>query len=191
MREFKVGDTVEVTYSGSESHVAPFNGAIGVITDTAIRYDWSVEFPESDHTGYAFYTNELTLVKPFTKSDLRTGMVVVLRNGEHMFVAMDSTSQDSEGCQGGLLLRNGGWVPLKDYTEDLNVSYTREYDIMEVYSVFANDMLTLVRGHLPLNRELLYKREEVVVVPKVKMTQADIEEVLGYEIEVVSMGEEG
>jgi len=188
MSEFKVGDEVKVTYSGYAVDLVRFKGAVGIITASATRgYDWVVDFPES---SYAFYNHELASVKPFSKSDLKTGMVVVLRSGNHYFAALDCFSEEVE--EDGFLLRNGGWCQLSAYDEDLSNSSGHLFlDIVEVYSVYANDMLTLVRGSLPLKKELLYKREEVVVIPKVKMTQAAIEEALGYEIEVVSMGEEG
>lgn len=64
----------------------------------------------------------------FTKSDLKTGMVVEYRNGSRRLVLRDyqGTGED--------ILIGSGWRSLNDYTEDLADSDDdKDYDIMKVY----------------------------------------------------------
>lgn len=57
-------------------------------------------------------------MKTFTKSDLRTGMYVTLRNGESYYVMLNTGLK-----QGDILIHKCGqlmdWMPLKNYDDNL------------------------------------------------------------------------
>ncbi len=102
------------------------------------------------------------VLEPFTKSDLKTGMRLVYRNGARIVVAGDSTFYTP--------LNRSFFV--RSFTEDLKrdpVNGPSQYDIMEVYAApekFEDLFNFEVRG------ELLFKREEAPVKTE-KQKQAE------------------
>lgn len=104
-----------------------------------------------------------------TKADLKDGMVCRTRNGK-VFIWLD-----------GVLRQTNIWC--SGTNEDLcNEPQCPGYDIIEVYITVGNtlsDMLDVDRFGT-----LIWKREE----PK-KMTVAEIEEILGYPVKIVKVGD--
>lgn len=113
---------------------------------------------------------ELVNTTPFTKADLKPGMVVEYRNGSKaVFI-------------NGIFMEKHGWMPISDYYDDLinvrDLSCSSHYDICRVYNskAFAVDNL-----FKPECLELIWERKEVK-----EMTVAEIEEKLGYKVKVIS-----
>lgn len=54
------------------------------------------------------------------KSDLRTGMLVTLRNNENYYVMLNTgTSGDMEGVLVHRIGQDTGWMSLREYTDDM------------------------------------------------------------------------
>jgi hypothetical protein len=85
----------------------------------------------------------------FTKSDLKTGMTVELRNGGRYVVFLDTCAQENDGRYKDVLIginHEYSWLPLSMYNENLYDGETTEsgWDIVKVfkpchpYGMFAN-----------------------------------------------------
>lgn len=109
------------------------------------------------------------------KKDLKVGMVVEDREGElSMLMPYDNVDYD-------LVLSNrNSWIRFKNFNNDLTHNKFEDLDIMKVYG-FTNypTQATIVSTD---NRELLWERKE----EKKKMTVSEVENILGYGIEIVS-----
>lgn len=103
------------------------------------------------------------------KSDLRSGMIVRLRNGK-LYVTME--------VEGHLIITNkNSWNPLDNYKEDLTEKNNfAQLDIVEIYRGFG--------GNLDLMFKVTPEERIWVRNPKQKMTVSQIEKELGYEIEI-------
>ena len=111
--------------------------------------------------------------KNFTKADLKVGYVVKQRNGDLRMVV-----SNDEGTI--YFLDNAGNFNGGDFLNpDLTNSKYKPYDIMEVYGFSTRVRYALTSS--TDTRKLLWKREEAK-----KMTVAEIEKALGYEVEVVA-----
>jgi hypothetical protein len=112
-----------------------------------------------------------------TKSKLKTGMVVTLRDGnKHQVYINAVTSLSPDGHN---FLTNGCiWHDLESYNEDLTNIFDKKWDIVMVQYV---DRTVMVYSGMNNANEVVWKREE----PK-KMTVAEIEAILGYKVEIVS-----
>lgn len=73
-------------------------------------------------------------MKSFSKSDLRTGMLVTLRNGESYYVMLNACPSFLN--QEDLLVHkvgdDTGWMPLCDYSEDMTYHDSQDSDIVPV-----------------------------------------------------------
>lgn len=107
-----------------------------------------------------------------TISDLKTGLVVEYANGERALVVKNR------------LLSVDGYNSLEtSYNEDLTCLNPR-YTINRIYALNLNEVYKL-EDFLSLNSlELLWERKGATSHVK-KMTKAEIEAQLGYEIEIV------
>ena len=197
--KFKVGDKVKVSDSWRGN-----SGKVGTIsrTDWGTMYKYRVEFEDADPES--FKEEELESVKEeekvmkfkvgdkvkvkekqsFTKSDLKTGMGVVLRDGSKGHVLL--------GTEAGDVIRfiNGGsnqWASVDEYDENMIDCDTSAMDLIEVYSSrFAYACLT----DRVFNQDCVFKREEPKSEPKpepepTKMTMKEINEHFGKAIEIV------
>lgn len=127
----------------------------------------------------------------FTKNDLKTGMLVVLRNGMECVVVRGGEFNCEYNNTNDIIV-NGKyhyWMILNDYHENLlckseleeGFDDNKEHDIMEVYLLPHPYCMQDVEYEKD-RRELLWKREE----RKVKqLTLEEISELLGYEVEIV------
>ena len=111
------------------------------------------------------------------KSNLRTGMTVVTRDGGEYMVLLNVK------CNPELMnvcVSKNGWLQLSSYNEDLTIKDrdyegANELDIVAVYAPKMASSLWLKNITDKLHWECLWKREE----PPVEMTVAEIEEKLG------------
>ena len=186
--KFKVGDKVKVKDSWFG-----FTGEVGLIVriDGPAKYPYRVKFDvvdEEDEESFAEGSLELVKEKAekqsFTKSDLKTGMGVVLRDGSKGHVLL--------GTEAGDVIRfiNGGsnqWASVDEYDENMIDCDTSAVDIIEVYSSrFAYACLT----DRVFNQDCVFKREDPKPEPKpepepTKMTMKEINEHFGKAIEIV------
>ena len=178
---FKVGDKVKVKDSWF-GH----DGQVGVVfrTDNCGPFNYSVKFDVEGDDGMRhenFKDDSLELAKQqFTKSDLKTGMGVVLRDGTKGHVLLDTVAGDvirfiSEG------INQCGSVD--EYDENMIDCNMNAMDIVEVYSSkYAYYYLT----DRVFNQDCVFKREEPKPEPKpTKMTMKEINEHFGKPIEIV------
>ena len=180
--EFKVGDKVKVSNSlGGRS------GEVGEIVKVTERWEYKHNVSFDDDFEENFKEEELELVKEkqqFTKSDLKTGMGVVLRDGTKGHVLL--------GTEAGDVIRfiNGGsnqWASVDEYDENMIDCDISAMDIVEVYSSrYAYACLT----DRVFNQDCVFKREEPKSEPKsepepTKMTMKEINEHFGKAIEIV------
>ena len=183
--KFKVGDKVKVKDSWFG-----FTGEVGLIVriDGPAKYPYRVKFDVVDEEDEELFAEgSLELVKEkqsFTKSDLKTGMGVVLRDGSKGHVLL--------GTEAGDVIRfiNGGsnqWASVDEYDENMIDCDMSAMDIIEVYSSrFAYACLT----DRVFNQDCVFKREEPKSEPKpepepTKMTMKEINEHFGKPIEIV------
>ena len=176
--KFKVGDRVKVKDSWFG-----FTGEVGLIVriDGSAKYPYRVKFDvfdEEDEELFAEGSLELVKVKQsFTKSDLKTGMGVVLRNGRKGHVLVDT------GCVDVIrFLENGNYACLNDFSDDLTSNF-KQHDIAEVY--FTEYQFKLFTEGV-FDQECVFKREEPKPEPEpTKMTMKEINEHFGKPIEIV------
>ena len=183
--KFKVGDKVKVKDSWFG-----FTGEVGLIVriDGPAKYPYRVKFDVVDEEDEELFAEgSLELVKEkqsFTKSDLKTGMGVVLRDGSKGHVLL--------GTEAGDVIRfiNGGsnqWASVDEYDENMIDCDMSAMDIVEVYSSkYAYCYLT----DRVFNQDCVFKREEPKSEPKpepepTKMTMKEINEHFGKPIEIV------
>ena len=105
-----------------------------------------------------------------TKSDLKTGMWVELRNGSRTLVFKDSVIGD-------VLSSFSTSLPLYDFDNDLKNRGFCEYDIVKIYKPNSQKDIYQFND----NSEVVWERKETK-----KMTVAEIEKALGHGVEVIS-----
>ena len=116
--------------------------------------------------------------------DLKTGMRIILRDGNEAVVLKDViTPYKSEGKQDMYVYINGGWMSSSSYNDDLTIKgKNRKFDIMKVYAQNNGEYIdarVLDRNALK-NMDKIWERKE-----KRKMTVSEICEELGYDVEIV------
>ena len=172
--KFKVGDKVKVKDSWFG-----FTGEVGLIVriDDSGKYPYRVKFEVVDEEDEeVFAEGSLQLVKEkqsFTKSDLKTGMGVVLRDGSKGHVLIGTPTQDTIR-----FIEKNEWMCLNDYDDDLTAEGFKNLDIVAVYNTrFENQYMT----DRVFEQDVLYERKE----EPTKMTMKEINEHFGKQIEIV------
>lgn len=121
---------------------------------------------------------EKEVKKEFTKADLEDGMVVELRNGKHLLVIKRGKKIK--------MLTETQYYSGDDVTDDLrekNISEKRgELDIVKVFAPAPLEKVANVLNLIEMKGEMLWERRE-------KMTLEEIEQELGYKIEIVEVDE--
>lgn len=107
--------------------------------------------------------------KNFTKSDLKSGMIIQLNNGKYyLFVE-------------GILIGEGGQLDINDYKEDLSLSdfFHKEYfDIKKVYYKKYHSWGMGFNGSLIQDLTLIWERKKCV-----EYTMQEIADKLGIPVE--------
>lgn len=137
--------------------------------------------------GRFSWTDEMFEPIKFTKADLKTGHIVTVRCGQKFVVF-----KNLEGNLDGLNIKDSeksyfvnigsmGYNLFDEYDDNLCVRTVTgfDYDIMKVEEVDTVVALTNARGYNLAEKKTIWERP----VPK-KMTKAEIEKELGYEIEL-------
>lgn len=127
------------------------------------------------------------------KSDIKNGMHVITNDGTEYVIISDieAFEQNLNTAKTIMVQLNGnGWMPFDEYDDDLHYhdpdgdeyNEDRFYDIKTVYAprYYVNTLLSV---HNVNNMRGFTKVWERPIVKK--MTKADIEKELGYEIEIV------
>ena len=113
-----------------------------------------------------------------TKSELKTGHVATLRNGQKYMIYKDV-------CFSGkttVLIASNGHIYLDSFNDDLTHHNSGSFDIIKIEEcLLAMNLVQNVDQIYELHMKHIWERKE----PK-KMTVAEIEAILGYKIEVVS-----
>jgi hypothetical protein len=107
----------------------------------------------------------------FTKADLKTGDVVLRRNGEIEIVNYEL---------GTLICKEGGYNLLSYFRNDLTHTTTREWDIIEVRRPKEKCDCCFDAMSVPRRGTLVYERKE----PE-EMTLAEVCKLLGKEIKII------
>lgn len=171
--KFKVGDRVRVTEAVTD-HRQTEIGKIVTITDIngrGLSYyaRKDVNYYDVNDSAFIFYEDELELA-PFTKADLKDGMVVEYHCGDRRIVLGDK------------LMGFNSWINLGNYTETL-----LNFDVnLAIDKVYKSTSHTLNDYFNISNLELIWERNEKEEEPTKKMTVAEIEKELGYKVEIVS-----
>ena len=160
--KFRIGDTVKVV--GVCDHRSSYNGVVFVIRSInpngvygATKEHYGVH-SDDVHCSYVFYVDELELIEsaPFTKADLKNGMIIEHRDGDRYMVI------------GNHLVQEEGFFRLSDYNDDLMDRDYRDYDIVKIYKpitdrvyntsdLFATDKLDLIWERKEVKKEYKYK----------------------------------
>ena len=186
--KFKVGDKVKVKDSWFG-----FTGEVGLIVriDDPAKYPYRVKFDVVDEEDEELFAEgSLELVKEkaekqsFTKSDLKTGMGVVLRDGTKGHVLLDTVAGDVIRF---INERSNQWGSVDEYDENMIDCDMSAMDIVEVYSSKYTYCYLTDRV---FNQDCVFKREEPKSEPKpepepTKMTMKEINEHFGKAIEII------
>jgi len=127
-------------------------------------------------------------VKILKKSDLKQGALVQMRNG-NMYILIGKKFVN---------LKNGGFMPLENYNEDLltcnsiiepiyDVVSNSKYDVMKVFnSSFEHQgYYTYITG---CSFKWTWERKEEE--PSKELTVGEIEKLLGYKVKIVKENED-
>lgn len=114
--------------------------------------------------------------------DLKTGMRIILRNGQE-YIVLNNVITPYERKEDMYILVDGGWMSSSSYNDDLTCKGdSKEYDIMKVYAQNNGNYLDgdVLQRNAIKNMDLIWERKE-----KRKMTVAQICKELGYDIEII------
>lgn len=115
------------------------------------------------------------------KSDLKTGMRIVTRNGSE-FIVLENVMTPSRTVQNMYVKKDGGFMSEGLYNEDLTAkSGQKEWDIVKVYVQNQGEYLdaAVISGDIEC-MDLIWERDD-----KKEMTIQEIEKELGYSIKIV------
>lgn len=187
MTKFKVGDKVVANVKGEKLYGEIVETECGCGKDMNLVkfYNWNEGhngngFSKKTYKGdscWYLYDDELKSYKEgkniMTKSDLKSGVIVELRNGDkYMFI---SNAKNKYAKNSLISLKDGGYLDLDDYNDDLKDCDNANYDIVKICQ---NDYVgNNFRDHVIKNTDnWTWERQEEVV-----MTISEIEEKLGIE----------
>lgn len=172
--KFKVGDRVRVTETVTD-HRQRHIGKIYTVQDVNARglsyfsrHNVNYYSMQEEECHYIFYEDELELV-PFTKADLKDGMVVEYRDGRRRIVLGDYF-MDFEID-----------TIINFYTDEL---INKLVDDLSIDKVYTSSACTLNDYRKDKYLTLIWERPKEE--PAKKMTVAEIEKELGYKVEIVS-----
>lgn len=122
------------------------------------------------------------------KSDIKNGMHVITNNGEEWVILSDihASSQTNSNNTAHVIMANidgEGWMNFDKYTSDLRCDNGNfEYEIQAVFEpkYYSATLMSVRSAYSNHNFTKLWERS----IAK-KMTKAEIEKELGYEIEII------
>ena len=111
------------------------------------------------------------------KRELKTGMIVVTREGKEYMVIRNLRAKDMRETNVLVGVEHSGYCFFSSFNEDLTANKgDRDFDIMEVFMIdYAADVI-----YNNKERTLIWRRKE-----KKTYTYAQLQEILGTEFEVV------
>ncbi len=166
MAIFKVGDKVKVIEKSYGYKV----GDIGTITKIDCQSSIKVVF---DYDYFWICDFQLEFIEGFTKSDLKSGMLVVKRNGNKELIIGEY-----------LMASDCGFNCLSSVKEDLTNTNSKEFDIVDVYDINTHTIGSFKSDSFDIERlTRIYKREETKVIKE--LTIEDIQKELGYEFKII------
>lgn len=123
------------------------------------------------------------------KSDIKSGMHVVTNNGYEYVILNDVCCSNQTDAKGKfIMIRMGnpsGWMDFEDY--DDNLCYFGKgddnYTIKEVYQ--SHYYKSILKSTIEDENDKYYFDKIWERPKKMKMTKAEIEEALGYKIEII------
>ena len=188
MSKFKVGDKVVANVKGEKLYgeIVETEGGCGKDMNLVKFYNWNEGhngngFSKKTYKGdscWYLYDYELKSYKEgeniMKKSDLRNGAIVELRKGDKYMLFLDVENSYAKNML--VSLKDGGYLDLDDYNDDLKDSDNAKYDIVKICQ---NDYVgDNIHSHILKQDEddWTWVREEEVV-----MTISEIEKKLGIE----------
>lgn len=114
-------------------------------------------------------------------SDLKTGMRIVLRNGQELIVLKDVITPNGKK-EDMYVKKDGGFMAASDYNDDMTrKSADKEWDITKVYEQNNGKYLDAVVLSSDIEYfDLIWERTKAK-----KMTVSEICKELGYEVEII------
>ena len=124
------------------------------------------------------------------KSDLKTGMIVELRNGKELVVFIDTCIEKGKYDNTSFLVNvdKGDWIGLNKYTNSLlyirknGYAEVADYDIVKVYKP-AHVYSFMNIKYKEEERKLIWSRKKL----HMKVTMQDIENKFGYKVDIVDL----
>ncbi len=182
MPKFKVGDKVKVVriLDGGLTLKERFLNDILTIRELNPNNKYHTT-PAGRHYGvvekpadiYVWFEDELELVeekeKPFTKADLKPGMIVEYRDGEKALYI------------NGIFMSEGSWMNDTDYKEDLTYLRTKNNSRLDICKIYSSKAFVSTKLFDSNCMELLWERKDEAK----EMTVAEIEKELGYKVKIV------
>lgn len=182
---FNVGDRVRfirlMITSGIYSNIKV--GSVGTVKRVIGSNGWSVVFDGYPQFSLSLHADEIekedSNMNQFTKKNLKSGMLVVRRDGGHRLVHRTAQGQLFLATEGN------GYLPLSDYTDDLIIiNGESRGDIMSIYgrpNIITHYLL------LSSNRTCIWERQTPVIPKPVikEMTVEQISKALGCEVKIV------
>lgn len=121
------------------------------------------------------------------KFEIRNGMHVITNNGEEYVILSNiyaPTQIDSNRTAHIVMahIDGDGWMNFDEYTTDLRCNNNSDYDIQAVFvpKFYGSTLKSVNSNYADYDFTKLWERP----IPK-KMTKAEIEKELGYEIEII------
>ena len=123
----------------------------------------------------------MQIYQNMTLDDLKSGMIVTTRNGfSYLVIRNDS---DFVG------IRSGGWIDIsRDFNADFK--YNDPINDKHTWDIVKVESFDSLSNMINFEHNTKYKSVLWEEPPKVKLTIAEIENRLGYKIEIVSDNEE-
>ena len=114
--------------------------------------------------------------KKFTKDDLKPFMLVITRDNSKFIVCNDFIINEDKKIT----------ILFDSYSFDMKIKYSREYDIMKVYSVPFSKFGFLEFDNIQ-DRTLLWEREEIkeMTFEEICNKLEEICNELGYDVKIV------
>jgi hypothetical protein len=164
--KFKIGDKVRVvktisSWEKKKEHL----GKVYTIAGIYENHDYPYSFREC--TNFDWCDEELELV-PFTKADLKDGMVVECSDGKRKMLI------------NGAFRGTHCYTAVSAYTDTLECRYNES----TINKVYTSKALSLSSYFDDKNLTLIWERPKEE--PAKKMTVAEIEKELGYKVEIIS-----